>query len=215
MRNNEQKFTDPVELINTFSQSLTPNLVDRVAKIIEKEERQWIDPWYFAPFEVGMHLLRYSTPDIFSKSCNYSAIPEAENSPENILKKLIQQYENKLMALKKIYQRGADKDSQDLVIVHQTLLDMAEEAFAVYRKMPATLDACKDFEYIKKKALCEQIVERLHDDVLPKIEAAANPVLKVGRYILNKISELGGPSIEVRLQGPNTFELYFGPASLN
>jgi hypothetical protein len=173
-----------IEQISQFWEGLTDDAFERTHQRCLKEGVPWISPDYYNPiFNIGMQRIIATTPQF---AVEQSLAAEDPNNPivcPSIARNLATEYNNKLLALKRIHEREAA--CPELVRVNEHNLKKAETAYQTFMKT-GELEALTGVTNMStQRQQLVHFVDGIRRQVLPEILNASQPVMEAGSQVLN------------------------------
>lgn len=195
-----------IQQYQLFTELLTDDIYNRLRERCIKEDIPWISPDYYFPiFNLGMARIINTTPDFTVEQCLAAENPDDLRVAPSIASNLMKEYENKLVALRKIKERKAT--APELVEVKEGDLRQAEEAYRKFMGSAGITTFSGMIDVPAQRAYLRQFVARARQEVLPKIQAASKPVIEAGTQVLDIAFDMMGIQKEQTRQLPTINQL--------
>ena len=178
-----------IEQTMRMYQLLRNEAIDRVKGRCKAEGKPFINPQYYYPiFVEGWTRTSESTADSVIEQCMRSGEPENKIVAFSIYKNLLDEYENKILALGKILMRR-NEGNFELPIVDEDHLKDAENSLDAFRQQHPLEQIAQCSNADEQRTLLRQWVEDLRKEVWAKIEKAAIYVRNAGNAVMKIVYE--------------------------
>lgn len=195
-----------IQQYQLFTELLTDDIYNRLRERCINDGIPWISPDYYFPiFNLGMARIINTTPDFTVEQCLAAENPDDLRVVPSIASNLMREYENKLVALRRIKERKAT--APELVGVNERDLKQAEEAYKKFMESAGLTTFSGMIDAQAQRERLRQFVARARQEVLPKIQIASQPVIEAGTRVLNIAFDMMGIQKEQTKQLPTINQL--------